>query len=101
MLIDELPNETVDYLCSQLEKPSLLVGWQKLMTKGFAKFYSEQHAKDIAEKEHPAKALLNDLTAREVTLKELVYALEQIENKKALSIIEKGNQLAAGHCVNS
>ena len=100
MLIDGLPIETIDDLCSTLEKPSLLVGWRKLMTKGFATRYSEDDANDIAEKEErPAKALLYDLIAREVTLQELVYALEGIGNKKALSIIEKGNQLGAGHCV--
>ena len=96
MLIDELTIETIDDLCSTLEKPSLSVGWRGLMTKGFATLYSEHDANDIAEKEErPARALLYNLIARQVTLQELVYALEGIGNKKALSIIEKGNQLGA------
>ena len=91
MLIGELSNETIDNLCSTLEKSSI-VGWRKLMTKGFAALYSERDANDLEKKEeHPARALLDDLIyARKLTLKELVIALEEIGNKGALSIIEEG-----------
>ena len=102
MLIDELPIETIDDLCSQLEKPPSLVGWRGLMTGGFDRPFSEHDANDFAAKEErPARAFLYYLMAQQVTLQDLVYALEEIGNKKALSIIEKGNQLGAGHCVNS
>lgn len=90
MLISELSQETVEELCSALEK-GLTLGWKVLMKKWFRTLYSEDDVAIIESNKDPAKVLLDDLTLREITLQELVNGLEKIGNKKAVSIIMKGN----------
>lgn len=90
--ISKLPNETIDDLCTTLEK-AVTADWRRLMTKGFGSLYTQQDV-DIIENRRgsrPAKGLLDDLICREVPLQDLVYALVVIGNKKAISIIKKGS----------
>ena len=91
--ITDLPHETFDELCSVLGKETT-INWEKVMTEGFPSLYSPKHVEEIRQKRSPADALLNDLSAREVPLEDLYLALREIGNKRAVSIIDKGNQLS-------
>ena len=91
MSIIDLSLETVEQLCSALEKGPTL-DWKVLMRRRFCSVYSEN---DIAEIErtkglHPAKALLDYLDTRQITLQELLEGLIAIGNKKAASILMQG-----------
>ena len=90
MWISELTQETVEELCYALEK-GLTLDWKALMRK-FSTYYSEDDVAMIESREkcHPAKALLDDLTVREMPLEVLVDGLKAIGNNKAVSIIIKG-----------
>ena len=91
MRITSLSNETFDNLASVLDKDST-IGWKKLMREGFSHIY---FPKDIEEIEQisgsSAKALLNDLDAREESLENLIVALDRIGNKRAISKIQNGS----------
>lgn len=89
MSINKLCNETIEELCSSLERVPTL-DWKVLMRKGFRLLYTEDDIDMIAKGGRPAKALLDDLDCREKTLGDLVTALWQIDHKKAVSIIKKG-----------
>ena len=89
MSINKLFNETIEELCSSLERVPTL-DWKVLMRKGFRLLYTEDDIDMIAKGGRPAKALLDDLDCREKTLGDLVTALRQIDHKKAVSIIKKG-----------
>ena len=91
MSIYQLSQETVDELCSALEK-GRTIDWKRLMNKGFSTIYSEDDVALIESSTgfHPAKALLYDLAHREVALQDLVNGLKVIGNNKAVSIIMKG-----------
>ena len=62
------------------------------MREGFSHTY---FPKDIEEIEQisgsSAKALLNDLDAREESLENLIGALDRIGNKRSISIIQNGS----------
>ena len=89
MSINELSQRSLEKLCSSLEGvPSL--NWKVLMTKRFASLHSEDAVAMIERSIRPAKALLDDLACREITLQELLEGLEAIGNKRAASIIKKG-----------
>ena len=60
------------------------------MTKGFASLHSEDDVAIIEKSIRPAKALLEDLTYGEITLRDLLEGLEAIGNKRAASIVKKG-----------
>ena len=90
MSINKLCNETIEELCSSLERVPATLDWKVLMRKGFRLVYTEDDIDMIAKGERPAKALLDDLDCREKTLGDLVTALRQIDHKKAVSIIKKG-----------
>lgn len=86
MRITSLSNEAFDNLASVLDKDST-IGRKKLMTEGFSNIYSQKDVEEIEQKSSPAKALLNDLDGREVSLENLIIALDRIGNKRAISII--------------
>ena len=90
MSINTLCNETIEELCSSLERVPPTMDWKVLMRKGFRLLYTEDDIDMIAKGGRPAKALLDDLDCREKTLGDLVTALWQIDHKKAVSIIKKG-----------
>ena len=90
MSINKLCNETIEELCSSLERVPPTMDWKVLMRKGFRLVYTEDDIDMIAKGERPAKALLDDLDCREKTLGDLVTALWQIGHRKAVSIIKKG-----------
>lgn len=91
--ITELSYETLDELCSALEKCPTL-DWKVLMT-WFHSLYSEEHVAMIqCSKIHTAKDLLVYLDHRtETPLQVLVDGLQAIGNKKAVSIVEKGSHV--------
>ena len=60
------------------------------MTKWFGNRYFEDDVAIIESTSRPAKALLDDLTLREIPLQDLVEGLEAIGNKRAASIVKKG-----------
>ena len=60
------------------------------MTKRFASLHSEDEVAIIENSPRPAKALLDDLTCREITLQHLLEGLEAIGNKRAALIVKKG-----------
>lgn len=91
MSISELSQETVEELCSALEKVSTL-DWKVLM-RWFHSLYSEDDVAKIEQNHHPAKALLDDMDHREMSLQDLVNGLNAIGNKKAVSIIKKGSHI--------
>ena len=59
------------------------------MTKRFASIHSEDEVAIIENSPRPAKALLDDLTCREITLQDLLEGLEAIGNKRAALIVKK------------
>lgn len=89
MKIISLPKETFDSLANALGKDST-IGWKKLMLKGFSHYYSQDDVNEIEQKPSPAIILLNDLVARDESVKNLMRALEKIGNLQAISIIKKG-----------
>ena len=66
------------------------------MMEGFSfpTLYSRKDVETIRQNPTPAKALLEDLTGREVTVEELTQALRKIGNKRAVSIIQEGSQVS-------
>ncbi|XP_068678440.1 uncharacterized protein [Montipora foliosa] len=91
MRITDLPYETFDELCIVLGKETT-INWEKVMTEGFRHLYSQKEVEEIRQKRSPAHSLLNDLAHREVPLEDLLLALQEIGNKKAISIINKGKR---------
>lgn len=90
MRISGLPNETMCQLYNSLESGPT-TNWKKLMIQEFGAYYTKDDADCLERKyTHPAKALLDDLICREVTLQSLLNALEAIGNKMAISIIKRG-----------
>lgn len=89
MSISELSQKSLGKLYSSLEEVPTL-NWKVLMTKTFPSLHSEDAVAMIERSIRPAKALLDDLTYREITLQELPEGLEAIGNKRAASIIKKG-----------
>ena len=96
MSIKDLPHETIEELCSALEKAPTM-NWMMLMRKPFRDLYSpdpDEFKYEInligMKGDSPAKALLDDLNGREMTIQDLVNGLSEIGNKKAISIIERG-----------
>lgn len=87
--ISELSQKSLEKLYISLEKVPTL-NWKVLMTKRFASLHSEDAVAIIESDIRPAKALLDDLACREITLQELLEGLEAIGNKRAASIIKKG-----------
>lgn len=91
MRITSLSNETFDNLASVLDKDST-IGWKKLMREGFSHIYVQKHIEEIEQiSGSSAKALLNDLDAREESLENLIGALDRIGNKRTISIIQNGS----------
>lgn len=91
MSIGELSQESLEDLYSALERVSTL-DWKVLLTRWFKSLYSEDDVAMIESSVCPAKALLDDLTYRGITLQDLVEGLEAIGNNRAVSIIIKGAQ---------
>lgn len=91
MSITELSEQTIEDLCTALEKVPTL-DWKVLMTRWFRSLYSEDDVAIIERSKgvRPAKALLHDLDYRGITLRDLVEGLEGIRNIKAASIVKKG-----------
>lgn len=90
MLIDQLPQETLENLCRSLEKGPT-VDWRALAMNGFSSLYSENiKMAKIESSDRPAWGLLFDLTYRNITVQQLLKALDVIENKRARSIIMDG-----------
>ena len=88
MSINELSQRSLEKLCSSLEGvPSL--NWKVLMTKRSASLYSEDDVAIIESSIRPAKALLDDLSYRDIALRDLLEGLEAIGNKRAASIVKK------------
>lgn len=90
MSIGELSQESLEDLYSALERVSTL-DWKVLLTRWFKSLYSEDDVAMIESSVCPAKALLDDLTYRGITLQDLVEGLEAIGNNRAVSIIIKGD----------
>lgn len=94
MWISDLSQETIEELCSALGRGPTL-DWKALMRKWFSTYprayYSELDVEMIEREFQPAKALLDDLTRREIPLEELLNGLRAIGNNKAVSIIRKGS----------
>ena len=88
MSISELSQKTLEKLYTSLEGPQTL-NWKKLM-KWFGSVYSEGDVATIEDSSRPAKALIDDLTCREIPLQDLLEGLEGIGNKRAASIVRKG-----------
>lgn len=95
MLISDLPQETIEKLCSALERGAT-VDWKALMRKWFSTRPGTRYSEDdvamieSSKEFNPARALLDDLTRREISLDELLKGLRFIGNQKAVSIIKKG-----------
>ena len=89
MSISELSQRSLEKLYRSLEEVPTL-NWKVLMTKRFASLHSEDDVAIIESSSCPAKALLDDLTYREIPLRVLVDGLEAIGNKRAASIVKKG-----------
>ena len=88
--VKHLSIETIDDLSHALEI-STLTNWEALMrSKTFA--YSAYEINKIRMTgSRPAKALIEDLISREISLQVLLSGLEEIGNRKAISIImERG-----------
>ena len=83
---------TIDDLSHALEI-STLTNWKELMgSNAFASTYSAYEINKIGMTGgRPAKALIEDLISREIPLQVLLSGLEEIGNRKAISIImERG-----------
>ena len=91
--VQHLSRQANEDLSHALEKPTL--NWEELMRSDtFASIYSENDIKKIRMTGcHPAKALIEDLDSRKISLKVLLRGLFKIGNRKAISIIEKGTLL--------
>ena len=85
--VKDLSHETIENLWHSLEKETR--NWKDLMQSSiFA--YSEDYINKIRRTGSPARALIEDLISREIPLQVLLKGLEEIENRKAISIIERG-----------
>ena len=85
--VKDLSHETIENLWHSLEKETL--NWEELMqSKTFA--YSANYINKIRRTGSPAKALIEDLISREIPLQVLLKGLQDIGNRKAISIIERG-----------
>ena len=93
--VQHLSRQANEDLSHALEKPTL--NWEELMRSNtFASIYSaiDHDIKKIRMTGcHPAKALIEDLDSRKISLKVLRRGLFEIGNRKAISIIEKGTLL--------
>ena len=87
--ISELSQKTLEKLYPSLEGRSTL-DWKVLMTEWFGFLYSEDHVAIFESSSRPAKTLLDDLTLREIPLRDLVEGLEAIGNKRAANIVKRG-----------
>ena len=87
--ISELSQKSLGKLYSSLEEAPTL-NWKVLMTKRFASLHSEDAVAIIESDIRPAKALLDDLSYRDIALRDLLEGLEAIGNKRAATIIKKG-----------
>lgn len=87
--VQHLSIQTNEDLSHALEKPTL--NWEELMRSDtFASIYSENDINKIRMTGcRPAKALIEDLVSREISIKVLLRGLVEIGNRKAISIIEK------------
>lgn len=87
MSINYLSHETIQELCSALEKVPTL-NWKVLMkSKSFCWIYTKY---GVALPEG-STALIDDMIYREIKLQHLLNGLKEIGNRKAVSIIEKGS----------
>lgn len=87
MSINSLSHETIQELCSALERVPTL-NWKVLIkSKSFCWIYTED---DVALIED-STALINDMIYREIKLQRLLNGLKEIGNRRAVSIIEKGS----------
>ena len=106
MWIKDLPHQTIEELCSALERARTM-DWQMLMRKPLRNFFPpdpddfEDLINLIASSASPAKAFLDDLTCREITIQDLVNGLREIDNKKAISIIERGICIHRSTCITT
>ena len=92
--VQHLSRQANEDLSHALEKPTL--NWEELMRSNtFASsIYSENDVNKIRMTGfHPAKALIEDLDSRKISLKVLLRGLSEIGNRKAILIIEKGTLL--------
>lgn len=87
-MISDLSFITLDDLCNSLEKPTR--NWEELMQSNIFR-YPDRVINKIREKDHPAKALMDEFSCQMTTLQDLLSGLKEIGNKKAISIIEKGS----------
>ncbi|XP_020630314.1 uncharacterized protein LOC110067331 isoform X2 [Orbicella faveolata] len=89
MLINELAHETIEELCSALEKVPTL-NWKVLMkSRSFCSLYTRED--DVALIGNSMN-LINDMIHREIKLQHLLNGLMEIGNRKAVSIILKGGE---------
>ena len=88
MSINELSHETIEELCGALEKVPTL-NWKVLMkSRLFCSIYTKEE--DVALI-GSSIGLINDMIYREIKLSRLLDGLNEIGNKKAVSIIMKGS----------
>lgn len=88
MSINSLSHETIQELCSALEKVPTL-NWKVLMkSKSFCWIYT----KDGVALPKDSNVLIDDMIYREIKLQHLLNGLKEIGNRKAVSIIEKEAQ---------
>lgn len=87
MSINSLSQETIEKLCSTLEKVPTLNFKVLMKSRSFRSIYKENVAVLISD----SNVLLKDMALRDVKVQDLLNGLEEIGNKKAVSIIMKGS----------
>lgn len=87
MSINSLSQETIEELCSTLEKVPTLNFEVLMKSRSFRLIYKE----DVAALIPDSNVLLKDMALRDVKVQHLLNGLEEIGHKKAVSIIMKGS----------
>ena len=88
MSINELSHDTIEELCGALEKVPTL-NWKVLVkSRTFCSIYKKEE--DVALI-GSSKVFIDDMILREIKLQHLLDGLNEIGNKKAVSIIKKGS----------
>lgn len=96
MSINELSHETIEELCSALERVPTL-NWKMLMkSRFFSSIYKEEDEALIGN----SAVLIDDMIHREIKLQHLLDGLIEIDNRKAVSIIMKGTLLISSTYVS-
>ena len=93
MSISDLSQKTLEDLYSALEMVQTL-NWKILLTRWFARsvHFEVSDVATIESNIRPAKALLDHLNYRGITLQELAEGLKAIGNYRAFSIVKEGDK---------